>query len=89
MQRAITINISDDKLSAINLALSSKNTNLQTEIEKFVEQTYQKAVPQSVRDYIDMITATRLSKRPGRRPKVVSQSANDVETEVISNNYEN
>ena len=88
MQRAITINISDDKLSAINLSLSSKNTDLQAEIEKFVEQTYQKSVPQSVRDYIDMITTTRLHKRPGRRPKVVAQPVNDAETEVISNNYE-
>lgn len=45
--------------------LEQKNTTLAAELDKYVEQLYQKNVPQNVRDYIEMISV----KKPARKPK--------------------
>ena len=45
--------------------LEQKNITLAAELDKYVEQIYQKNVPQNVRDFIDMMSA----KEPARKPK--------------------
>lgn len=63
MKKSIGISISDEKLAAINMYLEQKNTSLSAEVDKCVENLYQKYVPQNVRDYIEMTTAKKSSKK--------------------------
>lgn len=51
MKRSITVQIPEEKLSAIEMYLEQKNTTLATELDKQVEQIYAKVVPQNVREY--------------------------------------
>ena len=54
MKRSITVQISEEKLSAIEMYLEQKNTTLAAELDKQVEQIYAKVVPQNVREYIEL-----------------------------------
>ena len=69
MKKAISISISEEKLSAIEMYLEQKNTTLSAELDKQVEQIYSKVVPQNVREYIDMV-----SKQPKRRARKSDES---------------
>lgn len=53
MKRSITVQIPEEKLSAIEMYLEQKNTTLAAELDKQVEQIYTKVVPQNVREYIE------------------------------------
>lgn len=64
MKRSITVQISEEKLSAIEMYLEQKNTTLAAELDKQVEQIYTKVVPQNVREYIELT-----SKQQIRRPR--------------------
>ena len=64
MKRSITVQIPEEKLSAIEMYLEQKNTTLATELDKPVEQIYAKVVPQNVREYIELT-----SKQTVRRPR--------------------
>ena len=64
MKKSVSITISEEKLSAIEMYLEQKNTTLSSELDKQVEQIYSKVVPQNVREYIDMV-----SKKLKRRSK--------------------
>ncbi len=64
MKRSITVQIPEEKLSAIEMYLEQKNTTLATELDKQVEQIYAKVVPQNVREYIELT-----SKQTVRRPR--------------------
>lgn len=64
MKRSITIQIPEEKLSAIEMYLEQKNTTLAAELDKQVEQIYAKVVPQNVREYIELT-----SKQTVRRPR--------------------
>lgn len=77
MKRSISVSANAEKLSATEMYLEQKNTTLAAELEKYVEQLYQKNVPQNVRDFIDMTSA----KKPARKPKAaaLSQSENQAE----------
>ncbi len=77
MKRSISVSANAEKLSATEMYLEQKNTTLAAELEKYVEQLYQKNVPQNVRDFIDMTSA----KKPARKPKAaaLSQSGNQAE----------
>lgn len=66
MKKTISIQIPDEKLSAIEMYLEQKNTTLAVELDKQVEQIYSKVVPQNVREYIDMVT-----KQPKRRSRKI------------------
>ena len=48
-----TIDVSEEKLTALEMYLAQKNTTLDAELTKFTEQLYLKVVPQNVRDFID------------------------------------
>ena len=65
MKRAITVQIPEEKLSAIEMYLEQKNTTLAVELDKQVEQIYAKVVPQNVREYIEL-TAKQQIRRPRR-----------------------
>lgn len=69
MKKNITVSIEEEKLSAIEMYLGQKDTTLSTELDKFVEQTYAKVVPQNVRDFIDMMAEKKPERRSGRRTK--------------------
>ena len=63
MKRSITVQIPEEKLSAIEMYLEQKNTTLASELDKQVEQIYTKVVPQNVREYIEL-TAKQQIRRP-------------------------
>jgi len=65
MKRSITVQIQEEKLSAIEMYLEQKNTTLAAELDKQVEQIYAKVVPQNVREYIEL-TAKQQIRRPRR-----------------------
>lgn len=65
MKRSITVQIPEEKLSAIEMYLEQKNTTLAAELDKQVEQIYAKVVPQNVREYIEL-TAKQQIRRPRR-----------------------
>ena len=65
MKRSVTVNVNEEKLSAIEMYLEQKNTTLAAELDKYIEQLYSKVVPQNVRDFIDM----KSMKKPARNPK--------------------
>ena len=56
MKKTISVQISEEKLSAIEMYLEQKNTTLAAEMDKYVEQLYGKVVPQVVRDYIEKMS---------------------------------
>ena len=55
MKKLVSVLVSEEKLSAIEMYLEQKNTTLSAELEKYVEQIYSKNIPQNVRDFIDII----------------------------------
>ena len=63
MKRSITVQIPEEKLSAIEMYLEQKNTTLAAELDKQVEQIYTKVVPQNVREYIEL-TAKQQIRSP-------------------------
>ena len=65
MKRSITVQIPEEKLSAIEMYLEPKNTTLAAELDKQVEHIYTKVVPQNVREYIEL-TAKQQIRRPRR-----------------------
>ena len=56
MKRSVTVNVNEEKLSAIKMYLEQKSTTLAAELDKYIEQLYSKVVPQNVRDFIDMMS---------------------------------
>ncbi|MBR1385015.1 MAG: hypothetical protein IJ555_14590 [Ruminococcus sp.] len=56
MKKTISVQISEQKLSAIEMYLEQKNSTLAAELDKYVEQLYGKVVPQVVRDYIEKMS---------------------------------
>ena len=66
MKKTISVQISEEKLSAIEMYLEQKNTTLAAEMDKYVEQLYGKVVPQVVRDYIEKMA--RQQKPRQRKP---------------------
>ena len=69
MKKTITVSINEEKLSAIEMYLCQKDTTLAAELDKYVEQTYTKVVPQNVRDFIDMMADKKPERRSGRKAK--------------------
>lgn len=48
MKRSVTVNVNEEKLSAIEMYLEQKSTTLAAELDKYIEQLYSKVVPQNV-----------------------------------------
>ncbi len=81
MKKTITVSINEEKLSAIAMYLAQKDTTLAAELDKFVEQTYTKVVPQNVRDFIDMMADKKPERRSGRKAKPTEQFRSEQQTE--------
>lgn len=77
MKKSVTVAVNDEKLSAIEMYLEQKNTTLAAELDRYVEQLYQKNVPQNVRDFIDMMSA----KKPARKPRNPSPAETEKQSE--------
>lgn len=69
MKKNVSITVSGEKLSALEMYLVQKNTTLVAELEKFTEQLYMKYVPQNVRDYIDLMSSQKSDRKENRRTK--------------------
>ena len=54
MKNTITIELDQSKTAALKMYLQQKDSSLEAEISKYVEQLYGKIVPQNVRDFIDL-----------------------------------
>lgn len=70
MKKTVSVQIQEEKQSAIEMYLEQKNTTLAAELDKQVEQIYSKVVPQNVREYIDM-----MANQPKRRPRKPADGA--------------
>ena len=81
MKKTITVSINEEKLSAIEMYLNQKDTTLAAELDKFVEQTYTKVVPQNVRDFIDMMADKKSDRRSGRKAKPTELIQSEQQTE--------
>lgn len=68
MKRSVTVNVNEEKLSAIKMYLEQKSTTLAAELDKYIEQLYSKVVPQNVRDFIDMMS----DRKPARKQKITA-----------------
>lgn len=77
MKKSISISVNEEKLSAVEMYLEQKNTTLAAELDKYVEQLYQKNVPQNVRDFIDMMSA----KKPARKTKNTAPAESENQSE--------
>jgi hypothetical protein rflaF_10613 len=77
VKKSVSISVNEEKLSAVEMYLEQKNTTLAAELDKYVEQLYQKNVPQNVRDFIDMMSA----KKSARKPRNSSQAETEKQFE--------
>lgn len=64
MKDRIVLSMSEEKLSALEMYLTQRNTSLATEIDKYTEQLYSKTVPQNVREYIEMTSDSKQIRKP-------------------------
>jgi len=69
------VDVSEEKISALEMYLTQKNTTLDDELTKYTEQLYTKTVPQNVRDYIEMMGG----KKPVKKPKSVPNKESGTE----------
>ncbi|MBE6844846.1 MAG: hypothetical protein E7508_03905 [Ruminococcus sp.] len=74
MKKSVTVSIESEKLTALEMYLGQKNMRLSEELEKYAEQLYTKTVPQNVRDFIEMTT----SKKPSKKVKETILSDNEI-----------
>lgn len=65
MKKSVTVGMSAEKLTALEMYMGQKNLKLSEELEKVAEQLYQKYVPSNVREFIELTTA----KKPPRKVK--------------------
>lgn len=77
MKKSVSISVNEEKLSAVEMYLEQKNTTLAAELDKYVEQLYQKNVPQNVKDFIDMMS----SKKPARKQKNTAPAESEKQSE--------
>ncbi len=73
MKKSLTVSVSEERLSAIEMYLEQKNTTLAAELDKYIDQLYLKTVPQNVRDFIDMMSA----KKPARKTRNTSSDESE------------
>ncbi len=62
------IDVTEEKLAALEMYLAQRNTTLDAELTKHAEHLYAKIVPQNVRDYIEMTAGRRTVRRSKPSP---------------------
>ena len=74
MKKSVLISIESEKLSALDMYLGQKNLKLTDELDKCIDGLYQKNVPQNVRDFIDMKSATNPEKKQKKSAVFISEN---------------
>jgi hypothetical protein len=77
MKKSVALSTNEEKLSAIEMYLEQKNTTLAAELDKYVDQLYQKNVPQNVRDFIDMMSSKKPSAKRGKPSPAESEKQSE------------
>lgn len=77
MKKSVKVSVNAEKLAALEMYLGQKNMKLSDELEKFSEQLYQKYVPSNVRDFIELTTA----KKPSRKAKKDTSAESENQSE--------
>lgn len=62
----LTIPFDEEKLSALNFSLKKENTTAQRRMEQALDELYESAVPQPLREYLDSKAAPEAKARPKR-----------------------
>lgn len=71
----VTINFDAEKLSALSMYLSQKNTTVESELEKSIEALYGKTVPSGVRDFLALKNEEQIVCRTKKKKSVSSAVA--------------
>lgn len=74
MKNTITIALEPEKLSALTMYMEQKGSSLKDEFVKYVEQLYQKNVPQNVRDFIDMMAKEQPTAKAKRAARIAANT---------------
>lgn len=74
MKKQIPVSVESEKLSALTMYLEQKNMHLTEELDKCIENLYQKNVPQNVRDFIELQLLEKEIQRENRRVKSKSKT---------------
>lgn len=75
----ISVQVDNEKLSALEMYLAQKDTTLDAELTKYTEQLYLKTVPQNVRDFIEMTG----SRKPARKPRTAQHASHTEEPDKL------
>lgn len=73
MKKQISVSVESEKFSALTMYLEQKNMHLTEEIDKCIENLYQKNVPQNVREFIELRLLEKEIQRENRRTKSKSK----------------
>ena len=65
----VTISFESEQLAALDFSLKKKNTSVQAQMEKTLQELYEAEVPEPLREYLDSKTA------PAPKPKRTVKSA--------------
>lgn len=77
MKKSVTVSVDSEKLSALEMYLWQKNMKLSEELEKFAEQLYQKYVPSNVREFIELTTVKKPSRRTKKNASMESENQSE------------
>lgn len=75
MKNTITITLDHNKTAALKMYLEQKNSSLDEEISKYVDQLYGKIVPQNVRDFIEQTS----KQKDSPKPKKATEKPSDIQ----------
>jgi len=73
MKKQISVSVESEKFSALTMYLEQKNMHLTEEMDKCIENLYQKNVPQNVREFIELQLLEKEIQRENRRKKSKSK----------------
>ncbi|MDO4156106.1 MAG: DUF6103 family protein [Oscillospiraceae bacterium] len=73
MKKQISVSVESEKFSALTMYLEQKNMHLTEEMDKCIENLYQKNVPQNVREFIELQLLEKEIQRENRRTKSKSK----------------
>lgn len=77
MKKSVAVSIEAEKLTALEMYLGQKNMKLPEELEKILEQLYQKYVPSNVREFIELTAV----KKPPRKAKNAAPAESENQSE--------
>lgn len=73
MKKQISVSVESEKFSALTMYLEQKNMHLTEEMDKCIENLYQKNVPQNIREFIELQLLEKEIQRENRRTKSKSK----------------